>query len=108
MIGCRVGWIALTVGIVGCTTHYVEPLSDKVILYLKQPAAEQVFLACSLDGFTHRPAHRTRNGLWAAAVEPNREFRYFYIVDGKVVVPPCQFREMDDWGGENCIYVPRL
>ncbi|KPJ79003.1 MAG: hypothetical protein AMJ54_00650 [Deltaproteobacteria bacterium SG8_13] len=106
MIARWVGWAAMVAGILGCTTHYVRPQNDKVYLYLKRPAAEQVFLACSVDGFSLRPARRIRGELWEAVVESNKEFRYFYLVDGSVYAPACRFHEMDDWGGKNCIYVP--
>ena len=99
-------WLALTAGIVGCTSHYIAPQNDRVVLYLKQGGAEQVFLACSVDGYVQRPAHRTARNLWEAAVHTSGEFRYFYIIDGRVYVPPCRFMETDDWGGKNCIYVP--
>ena len=108
MIGRWLGWVALTAGIVGCTTHFVQSQSDMVVLYLKRPQAGQVMLACSIDGFTPRPARRLQNDLWEAVVEPNNEFRYFYIIDGTVYVPDCRFQEADGWGGKNCIYIPRM
>ena len=108
MIGRWVGWTALMTVILGCATHYVKPQNEGVYLYLKNGAAEHVFLACSADGFSPHPARRIGNDLWEAAVDTHEELRYFYIVDGSVYVPACRFSEMDDWGGKNCIYVPGL
>jgi hypothetical protein len=36
------------------------------------------------------------------------EFRYFYLVDGKIHLPDCPYREMDDFGSYNCLYKPDL
>ena len=108
MIRYAAGWITLAAGILSCTTHYVKPHNEWVYLYLERPAAEQVFLVSSVDGFDRHPASKVSGSLWEARVETNSEFRYFYIVDGSVYVPPCRFYEMDDWDGKNCIYIPRL
>jgi hypothetical protein len=108
MIGRWAGWISLLAIVLGCATHYAKPQNDTVHLYLRHPSAEQVLLACSVDGFTRRPARRIQGGLWEATVDTSKEFRYFYVVDGRVYLPACRFVEMDDWGGKNCIYVPGM
>lgn len=106
MNGRWIGCLAVAAGILGCTTHWVEDQNDAVFLYLKNPQAEEVLLACSLDGFARRPARRNQNGMWEVAVETKTEFRYFYLIDDKPYVPDCRFTEMDGWGGKNCIYIP--
>lgn len=106
MIGRWVGWTVLMASVIGCATHYVKPQKDRVHLYLKRPTAQHVFLACSTDGFARRPARRIKTDLWEVVVDTKEEFKYFYIIDGSVYVPACRFRELDDWGGINCIYIP--
>jgi hypothetical protein len=39
-------------------------------------------------------------------VPKSGEFRYFYLVDGRIYHPDCQYREMDDFGSYNCLYKP--
>ncbi|CAB1063091.1 hypothetical protein D1BOALGB6SA_7874 [Olavius sp. associated proteobacterium Delta 1] len=91
----------------GCAaTHYHEILSDGVIFYLKVPEARGVAFASSLDAYSPHLARKVDGSRWAVTVPAGSEFRYFYIVDGAVYVPECQFYEKDDFGSRNCIYVP--
>jgi len=91
----------------GCAaTHYHERQSDRVTLYLKMPEARQVAFASSLDDFQLHSAERLENTSWKVTVTTNSEFSYFYFVDGAVYVPECRLYEKDDFGSQNCIYVP--
>jgi hypothetical protein len=90
-----------------CSTHIPRLRGGIVTLYLEVPAARQVSLACSRDGFVPHPARR-EHGRWAVSMPADGPFRYFYLVDGAVYVPPCRLKEHDDFGAENCIYDPRL
>ena len=91
----------------GCTaTHYHKRQSDRVTFYLKAPAAKGVVFASSLDAYSPHLARRVDGSRWAVSAAAGSEFRYFYIVDGAVYVPECQFYERDDFGSLNCIYVP--
>jgi hypothetical protein len=92
----------------GCTSHYTKVSNDTLYLYLRQPQARTVLFACSLDGFSPRPAEPIDKHLWKVSAKGDEAFRYFYIVDGKVLTPQCRFKENDDFGQENCIYVPNL
>ena len=93
----------------GCTAaHYHERQSDRVTLYLKAPGAEQVEFVSSLDAFNPHRANRLEGSRWAVTVATNSEFRYFYIVDGAVFLPECEFYEKDDFGSRNCVYVPGM
>ena len=38
------------------------------------------------------------------SINASRDFRYFYLVDGKVLIPDCRMVEQDDFGGANCVY----
>jgi hypothetical protein len=81
---------------------------DAVHFYLKAPGAKVVEFASSLDGYEPRPARKGEDGTWETAVRLHGEFRYFFVVDGKALTPPCPLREKDDYGFENCVFVPGL
>lgn len=94
--------------IIGCASHYTKVSNDTLQLYLRQSQAESVLFACSLEGFKPRPADQIDSQLWMVSTKADETFRYFYIVDGNVFTPPCRFKENDDFGHEDCIYVPGL
>jgi len=100
--------IVALVLLTGCAPHFHTIRGDGVHLYLRAPSANEVLLASSLDGYAPHPAKRNKGGVWETSVPEQREFRYFYIVDGQVFVPPCRLRERDDFGSENCVYCPDL
>ncbi len=45
---------------------------------------------------------------WRVTLPGEYEFTYFYMIDGKPFLPPCRFTEKDDFGSENCIFVPDM
>ena len=101
--------IAVVFCILGCAaTHYHERQSEGVAFYLKAPGAEKVVFASSLDAYSLHQASRLNGSRWVVTVEPNSEFRYFYIVDGAVFLPKCELYEKDDFGSYNCLYVPGM
>lgn len=85
-------------------SHYCQEENGVVSLYLSRPEANEVLLACSLDRFQPHPAVRDRGGTWKVSISASSGFRYFYLVDGKVLVPECRLSETDDFGGRNCLY----
>ena len=89
-----------------CSTHYYEVNNDGLHMFLKEPNANEVYFLCSLDQFEPHPAIETKPGTWEAVVPTDKEFRYFFQVDGDFFVPLCEMKESDDFGSENCIYVP--
>jgi len=91
----------------GCTIHYYyEVTNDEVHIYLNEPDAKEVFFLSSIDQFERHEALKTGKGVWKATIPSDQEFSYFFIVDGTVFIPPCDQREKDDFGSENCVYVP--
>ena len=93
----------------GCAaTHYHERQPGRVTLYLKAPGAAKVEFVSSLDAYNPHRASRLSGSRWAVTVAPHAEFRYFYIVDGSVYLPECEFYEKDDFGSRNCVYVPGM
>jgi hypothetical protein len=92
----------------GCTTHYSRVNGSKIHLYLKESKAKDVYFASSLDGFELHRAQQKYNGLWEVTVPLGDEFSYFYMADGVLLIPPCTYKEKDDFGSENCIFIPEL
>jgi len=85
--------------------QYYTVEEDAVHIYLTKPDARAVYFASSLDTFEPIKAKKNGEETWEVTVPKDIEFRYFYIVDGVVYVPLCTFKEYDDFGSENCIYV---
>jgi len=93
----------------GCAaTHYHERQSDRVTFYLRAPGARGVAFVSSQDDYQIHRAERVNDSRWMVTVAANSEFRYFYIVDGRVYLPECKLFEKDDFGSRNCIYVPGM
>ena len=100
---------AVTLCLAGCAaTHYHERQSDRVTFYLRAPEARGVAFASSLDDYQIHRAEQVNSSGWMVTVAANSEFRYFYIVDGRVYLPECKLFEKDDFGSRNCIYVPGM
>jgi hypothetical protein len=91
-----------------CSTHYYKKNGDTISFYLKSKDAQDVHFQYSLDGFSSHEAENVKGDTWCVSVPSVREFSYFYMVDGKVYIPPCQFTEKDDFGNENCIFTEGL
>ena len=102
----KITFLLLTVIIFfsGCSIHYYDVGKDKISLYLKVEEASDVHFQYSLDGYQCHEAEKVKKGLWEVVVPPVDEFSYFYMVDGRMYVPPCLFTEYDDFGNENCIF----
>lgn len=89
----------------GCATHYYQDQGDTIMFYLNKPDARQVVLACSLDSFESHEA-RQLDGCWVVSLPSKVAFRYYYLVDGNLFLPPCRMKEKDDFGSENCVFDP--
>ena len=92
----------------GCASHYYRKNSDTLSLFLEVPDAQQVYFLSSLDGYQPQKAIRVDSRTWQIRAPAQTEFRYFYKVDGKVYLPPCRLREQDDFGSQNCVYIPEM
>jgi hypothetical protein len=91
----------------GCAPqHYTTIQANTVNLYLQAPQATNVQFASSEDRYTLREATKNQDGTWMINGLANREFQYFYLVDGKLLLPDCRFRQSDDFGTTNCRYLP--
>ncbi len=86
--------------------HVMVKEAGGVTLYLDVPKAEEVLFASSADSFQLQSTRKNPAGLWLTNTLTDREFHYFYVVDGRVYVPDCRYREKDDFGATNCIYQP--
>jgi hypothetical protein len=92
--------------IVGCAQqHSIQVHDDSLSLYYDDAKAKEVFFASSADHFTYHPAIKDSGDIWQVTVPLKKEFTYFYIVDGKVVMPDCPNTVFDDFGTKNCLFV---
>ena len=98
--------ILLVALLVGCSSHWVRKEDSGATLYLKARDATHVVFYCSLDGYAPQRAEESRRGVWRVVLPEDESCRYFYRVDGTVVIPPSYQREFDDFGGETCVYSP--
>lgn len=104
---CLISVLAALLLISGCARGFHYRVADeRVTFYLDLPDAQQVYFACSLDGFRLHEANEQRAGTWTIAAPADIEFRYFFLVDGAPYLPGCDIREADDFGSENCIFEP--
>ncbi len=92
----------------GCATPYQKIKGDQVVLYMKDTTAQTAFVASSLDGFQRHPLTRQTKSSWRINLPADQEFSYFYILDNQPVIPDCSYKEKDDFGSENCIFIPDL
>ncbi len=106
----KYSWFMIAVFLLGagCATHYYKIDADKVNLYLSMPGAKIVYFSTSLDKFTPYPAKKLEAGIWEVAAPATLEFTYFYMIDGIIYLPECKLRQKDDFGAENCIFVPDM
>jgi len=97
----------LVVGLSACAaSHYVENQPDSLAFFLKMPKARSVSFASSVDNYDLHNADQISSGTWQVTVPLSSELKYFYIVDGSVYIPDCRFKETDDFGSKNCLYLP--
>ena len=95
-------------GFIGCASHYYKIKGNTVHLYLKRTDVKVIYFSSSLDGYELHKAQRIGGKTWKVEVPADVEFRYFYVINGVVYLPSCKFREKDDFGSENCIYIPGM
>jgi len=93
---------------IGCKSHFHEIRKNRLYFYLRHPDARSVQFRCSVDGFKAHPAKKSNDDFWEVSVPNTSEMTYFYIIDDDVFLPSCQFKEKDDYGTENCIFVSNM
>lgn len=90
----------------GCAGHFYREEAGRVEIHLRNSRASIVHFASSLDGFQPHRIEKTSSETWGISLPKSSEFRYFYLIDGKIHLPDCPYREMDDFGSYNCLYKP--
>ena len=87
--------------------HYsrLNDAGDKISFYYKNSEAQEVLFASSRDNYKLLAAREDKNHLWEISVPAEKEFAYFYVVDGIITLPDCTFTEEDDFGAKNCLYI---
>ena len=99
--------LAVLCGLLGCARPFHQKMTDTTVQFLfSQPEARQVALASSLDAYRPHPGVRGRDGFWRFSLPAGRSFKYFFLVDGKPTIPGCRWREHDDYGAYNCLFLP--
>ena len=90
----------------GCAKqHSIQTNDDSLTLYFNDAQAKEVFFASSADNFHYHPAIKGPGNVWRVTVPLQKNFAYFYIVDGVVTMPDCPNTVLDDFGSRNCFYV---
>ena len=102
--------LAMAILAAGCATR--QPVyriaADRLTIRIDLPRAETVLFASSLDGYRLHDARRAGGGAWEIDLPAQREFAYFYKVNGKIYLPACRLTETDDFGSRNCLFLPGL
>jgi len=96
--------LSVVLFITGCAGHFYREEAGRVQIYLRNSRASAVHFVSSLDGFEPHSIAKTNSDTWGITLPKSGEFRYFYLVDGKIHLPDCPYREMDDFGSYNCLY----
>lgn len=108
MIKSITPFLGVVILLSGCASHYYKVNKNYVYIYLNEPGAEEVYFMSSLDHFERHEVMKNNQGVWEVKLPSGTEFRYFFIVDGAVYIPTCYYTEMDDFGSNNCVYVPEI
>lgn len=91
----------------GCAGHhYTSEESESVSLFLRLPDVDQVQVASSIDHYQLHDTTKNSLGFWEISIPLTPESKYFYVVDNSIYLPDCRFKEIDDFGSENCVYLP--
>jgi hypothetical protein len=93
---------------VSCSSHYLRVENEKTHLFLKAPHAQRVMFASSLDRFQWHDAQRVKRQTWQITIPRDIPQAYVYRVDDQLFLPDCRFKEQDDFGSENCLYIPGM
>ena len=100
--------LILTMGLAGCVNHFYQIEKNMLHIYLEKHRAHTISFVSSMDGYKTQPAKKIDSHTWMVKIPAGSEFTYFYIVDGTVFQPPCRFTEKDDFGSENCLFIPDM
>jgi len=91
----------------GCISGYHLFQRETINIFIEKPESSEIYFFSSLDGFKPRKVERYAGGRWMAVAPADREFSYFFIVDGHHYIPSCRLKESDGYGNQNCIYSPQ-
>ena len=90
----------------GCAKqHSIQTNGDSLTLFFSDAQAMEIFFASSVDNFHYHPAIKGPDNVWRVTVPLQKDFAYFYIVDGVVTMPDCPNTVLDDFGSRNCLYL---
>lgn len=90
----------------GCPPLLLPHSGHELRIFLDRPEAKEVKFLSSLNRYKPVSMNRIDSGIWEIRVPEDKEFDYFFSIDGSLYTPNCRLRQMDDWGGRQCIYSP--
>jgi hypothetical protein len=80
----------------------------EIRLTVDRPDAKEVIFLSSLNRYEPVLMNKTFWGTWEIILPQDKDFEYFFRVDGSPYTPECRLRQEDDWGGRQCIYSPGI
>jgi len=92
----------------GITQHSVQVHNNSLSFYYNDAKAKEILFSSSANHFNCQPAMKGPGNVWQVTVPLNKEFSYFYIVDGETTLPDCINTELDDFGAKNCLYLSSM
>jgi hypothetical protein len=100
--------LLMTLTLAACSNHYIRVEKEQTHLFLKARHAQSVMFASSLDHFQWRNADRINGQTWQITIPRDIPQTYIYLVDHQIFLPDCRFKEQDDFGSRNCLYIPGM
>jgi len=92
----------------GCAAHFYRVEGETVHFYLRNSDTTTVLFASSLDGYKFHEAKRVKKGVVAGDCPRRERIQIFLCHKRRGIFAPCELKEKDDFGSENCIYSPGM
>lgn len=96
---------AMIIVITGCTVPYVKKSQNSISFFYNKTNAKNVVFYSDLNSFKGEPFTQ-KEEYWVYSMDKpadTNEIKFFYKVDGNVVVPDCRMKIDDGFGGKLCI-----
>ncbi len=101
------GMVAIMLSACSTTSYSVKRYDDTISFYAKIPKAKVVYFVSNLTNLKKIKSKKESKDIWKTTLHYTGGVIRYYIVDGKIYLPPCRSYEKDDFGGRDCIYLPR-
>ncbi len=88
------------------SSYSIKRQGNLISFYLRNPTAKSVYFVSNLTNFKKVKSIKENKKVWKTTLRySGGVIKYFYIVDGKTYLPPCNSYENDDFGGKDCVYI---